>query len=78
MFGSKRNRGPPTRLQVGCSGALFLVMGAFFLWAMAFGERDPSAPTWALYVAFGIALCIALAGAWLLVKVVLWDGDERR
>ncbi|MFT3729501.1 MAG: hypothetical protein QM759_16885 [Terricaulis sp.] len=78
MFGPKRNPRPVTRTHLGCFGALFLGVGSFFLWAMAVGARDPHAPVWAIAAAFVIAISLAMAGGWLLLKAVFWDGDARR
>ncbi|HVV34074.1 MAG TPA: hypothetical protein VHC73_12670 [Vitreimonas sp.] len=78
MFGPKRNPRPATRLEVGCIGTLFFGMGCFFLWAIAAGERDPSAPAWALAVGVLIPTIVAIVGGWLLFKTVFWEGDARK
>jgi hypothetical protein len=78
MFGPKRNPRPATRWQVGCVGALFFSFGAFLLWGLAYGERDPGAPKIMLFAAFAFLLFLAAFGGALLLRAVFWDGDERR
>lgn len=59
-------------------GAFCFSFGAFMIWGLAFGERDPGAPKIALYAAFLFLLFITALGGRLLFKTVFWDGDERR